>query len=87
MPFFIIGTRRLEEKSMRPKNVALVAAIASSGLTGRAIASTAGIHPATLSRIICYRCKPEPETIRALCRALKCQPAAIGLAPTRGGGR
>ena len=66
-------------RRIRVKNVPLVAAMAATGITGRELASRAGITPTTLSHVVNQRTDPRPETAAAIARALNSTPAALGL--------
>jgi DNA-binding XRE family transcriptional regulator len=59
------------------QKVRLGNAIASSGISKKALAKKAGLTPSALSRIISGEVKPRPATAAALARALGTTPAAL----------
>lgn len=56
----------------------LAAALAQYG-TAKRLAKTIKRHPATLSRILCGKAQPTPETARRIARVLGSTPAKLGL--------
>ena len=56
----------------RRKNVQLVTAMASAGITGQELAARCGIHPATVSHLINHRVDPKAATTKAIAKALNC---------------
>ena len=63
----------------REKNVLLVAAMATEGITGRELAARTGFSPVTISHAINCRTESKPETALAIANALGTTPAALGL--------
>lgn len=62
------------------KNPKLVAKMAEAGLTGRKLAELTGISIPCISLIVTQRTlNPKPETVRKICKVLKCTPESIGL--------
>jgi len=55
---------------MRRRNPKLVATMARRGMTGTALAELAGVNRLTVSRAICMRVDPKPETAQAIADAL-----------------
>ena len=69
----------------RSKNVAMVAEMATRGLTGRQLAKATGLSKNTISELVNNRRTPSRDTARKIARALKVTPAKIGF--SREGGR
>ncbi len=61
----------------RPKNIALVAAIARLGFSNQKTARLAGIDRSTLSKLVCQRQDAAPTTQRKLARVLGVTPADL----------
>ncbi len=55
---------------MRQKNIALVTAMATAGITGRTLANQSGINHCTISHLVNRRVVPKPETALAVSKAL-----------------
>ena len=66
-------------RRQKQKNVALVAAMATAGITGRELAVKTGISPVTISHAINCRTDPKPGTALAIAKALGTTPAALEL--------
>lgn len=61
-------------RRVRVKNVSLVAAMAAKGMTGRELASRAGLSETAVSLLVNQRTDPKPSTITAIARALGVNP-------------
>ena len=61
----------------RTKNVPLLAAMASAGITGKQLAEKANLHPASLSQILNERVEPKPETVKRIASALEVSPSEL----------
>jgi transcriptional regulator with XRE-family HTH domain len=55
---------------MRSKNVPLLAAMATAGLTGKELAQRAGLSRVSVSLILNGRVCPKPESTRRIAKAL-----------------
>ena len=55
---------------MRRRNPKLVVTMARRGMTGLDLATAAGLSRPTVSRLICLRQDPKPETAQAIADAL-----------------
>ena len=66
-------------RRQKQKNVALVTAMATAGITGQQLALQAGICAVTISHAINCRVEPSPATANAIAAALGTTPAALGL--------
>ena len=65
------------KRSRRKKNVPLICAMASKGLTGQALARQSGLHPITISAILNNRVEPKAKTQRAIASVLKTSPREL----------
>lgn len=64
---------------MRPSIPELAAAMARNGLTGKAVATAAGIAPVTFRSILHHRHDPSPRTAGAIAVALATPVGELGL--------
>lgn len=67
------------QRSFRPKNPHLAAAMARSGKSARRLAAETGIHPNTISRLLNRRSATTPETAAKLATALRCSVPSLRL--------
>ena len=56
--------------AQKKKNVALITAIATKGITSRTLATQTGLSHLTISAALNMRCAQKPETKRAIAAAL-----------------
>ena len=71
---------------MRRRNPHLAAALATTGLTCKAAAHKAQIHPVTFSRILNMRQACTPQTAAAIAEALDSTPSHLDLSVWQRGG-
>lgn len=69
-----------QRRRPRIRNAKLLAEMATQGFNNTALASRAGLAPATLSQALNLRVEPSPATVAALCAVLRRSPAQLGLA-------